>query len=59
MQITWRAYFSFKVLLTDSSTSLREAGQREVVTPSRAYICSFFFKIWSYCALRWWYAFTL
>ncbi len=46
-------YFSFRVFATDSSMLRCDAGQSEVVTASRAYICSFFFRIWSYCALRW------
>lgn len=47
------------MLATASSRFLAAAGHRLVVIARRAYICSFFFRIWSYCALRWWYDFTL
>lgn len=47
-----RTHFSLRVLVTDSSQFRCDAGHREVVMASRAYICSFFFRIWSYCALR-------
>jgi len=39
------AYFSFRVFATDSSMLRCDAGHSEVVTASRAYICSFFFRI--------------
>ena len=35
------------------------AGHRATVSASSANICSFFFNICSYCALRWWKFFTL
>lgn len=43
-----KTHFSFRVFVTDSSQLRCDAGHSEVVMASRAYICSFFFRIWSY-----------
>ena len=39
--------------------ALRGGAERERRMAVSAYICSFFFRICSYCALRLWYCFTL
>ena len=53
------AHFSRRPLRTASSSSRCAAGQSASVMAVSAYICSFFFRICSYCALRAWYCFTL
>lgn len=53
------AYFSRSWLLMVSSKFFCAAGHSESVVASSAYICSFFFRIWSYCGVREWYCFTL
>ena len=58
----WRygeAHFSRRVFMTFSSSSRCAAGHSARTMAVSAYICSFFFRICSYCALRWWYCFTL
>ena len=45
--------------MTVSSSSRCAAGQSASVMAVSAYICSFFFRICSYCALLLWYCFTL
>ncbi len=45
------AHLSLRVFMTVSSSSLCAAGHNASVMAVRAYICSFFFKICSYCAL--------
>ena len=53
------AHLSLRVFMTVSSSSLCAAGHNARVIAVRAYICSFFFRICSYCALLEWYCFTL
>lgn len=47
-------YFSLNWLFTFSSMSFTW-GHRERLIANNAYICSFFFRIWSNCGDFWWY----